>query len=676
MTTQPISPISPLFPPLPAPPAGAAPSQDIDSTLHETRVFAPPAEFSAKALVGSIEEYETLYKQSIEDPEKFWAEAAENLHWFKHWDKVLDWNLPWAKWFVGGKLNLSYNCVDRHALGERANKTAIIWEGEPGEIRRLTYAELYAEVQRFANALKGLGVQKGDRVAIYMGMTPELAIAMLACARIGAVHSVIFGGFAATAIGDRVNDAGCVAILTQDSSYRRGNEIFLKRTVDEALANCLDCSMVRHVVVLKRTGIDVDMVEGRDYWWHELMAKAEPVCPAEEMDSEDPLYILYTSGTTGKPKGLVHTTGGYAVQTYLTTKYIFDLKEEDIYWCMADIGWVTGHSYVVYGPLQNGATILLYEGAPAWPVFSRCWEMIERHKVSVFYTAPTAIRAFIKWGDEFVDGHNLDSLRLLGTVGEPINPETWMWYRDKIGQSRCPIVDTWWQTETGAIMLAPLPGATPTKPGSATRPFFGIVPDVVNKEGQSVPAGHGGLLVIRKPWPAMARTIHGDPERYRKTYWSDVEGCYFTGDGARKDQDGYYWLMGRVDDVINVSGHRLGTMEVESALVAHPLVAEAAVVGRPDAMKGQSIAAFVVLEHPNKPSEALKEELRKWVGKEIGSLAKPDVIRFTETLPKTRSGKIMRRLLRELATHGEIRGDTTTLEDFSTIAILREAEEA
>jgi acetyl-CoA synthetase len=647
--------------------------EDIDSTLHENRVFPPPAAFSAKAHIQSLEQYEALYKESIDDPENFWAGVAKDLHWFKPWEKVLEWNPPWAQWFVGGKLNLSYNCVDRHALGARRDKTALIWEGEPGEVCKLTYAELYVEVQKFANVLKGLGIKKGDRVAIYMGMTLELAVALLACARIGAVHSVIFGGFAANAISDRVNDSGCVAVLTQDSSWRRGNEIMLKQTVDQALASC---PTVKHVVVYRRSGTPVTMVEGRDRWWHDLMAEAASECPAEEMDSEDALFILYTSGTTGKPKGLVHTTGGYAVQTYLTSKYIFDLKEEDVYWCTADIGWITGHSYVVYGPMQNGATVLLFEGAPAWPVFSRCWQIVEDHKVTVFYTAPTAIRAFIKWGDEFVEKHNLDSLRLLGTVGEPINPEAWMWYRDKVGHNRCPIVDTWWQTETGGIMLAPLPGATPTKPGSATRPFFGIVPEVVNKEGHPVPPGHGGLLVVRKPWPAMARTIYGDPERYEKTYWSDIPGSYFTGDGARRDEDGYYWLMGRVDDVINVSGHRLGTMEVESALVAHPLVAEAAVVGRPDEMKGQSIAAFVVLEHPNKPSEALKEELRQWVAKEIGALARPDAIRFTETLPKTRSGKIMRRLLRELATHGEIRGDTTTLEDFSAIAILREAEEA
>jgi acetyl-CoA synthetase len=647
-------------------------SQDIDSTLRENRLFPAPPEFSAKAHISSLEQYEALYKESIADPEKFWATVADDLHWFQKWDKVLDWNLPLAKWFVNGKINLSYNCVDRHALGARASKTALIWEGEPGEIRRLTYAELHVEVQKFANALKSLGIRKGDRVAIYMGMTPELAIALLACARIGAVHSVIFGGFAAHAIADRVNDSSCVAVITQDTSYRRGNEIQLKRTVDEAMAAC---HTVKHVIVYRRTGSPVEMTEGRDHWWHDLIAQAAPECPAEHMDSEDPLYILYTSGTTGKPKGLVHTTGGYAVQTYLTSKLVFDLRDEDIFWCTADIGWVTGHSYVVYGPLQNGTTVLMYEGAPNFPDFSRFWKIIDDHKVSIFYTAPTAIRAFIKWGDEHVEKFKLDSLRLLGTVGEPINPEAWMWYREKIGHNRCPIVDTWWQTETGAIMIAPIPGAVAAKPGSATRPFFGIQPEVVTHAGEPVPAGMGGLLIVRKPWPAMARTVYGDPERYQKTYWSDVPGCYFTGDGARQDADGYFWLMGRVDDVINVSGHRLGTMEVESALVAHPKVAEAAVVGRPDELKGQAISAFVSLESGNQPSDELKDELRKWVSKEIGSLARPDDIRFTDALPKTRSGKIMRRLLRELATHGEIKGDVTTLEDFTVIAKLREAEE-
>ena len=659
-------------------PVSSISQHDIDTILREHRVFPPPEEFSRRAHIQSMEQYEELYKRSIDDPEGFWAEAARELHWFKPWTKVLEWDLPSAKWFVDGKINLCYNCVDRHALGARGDKTALIWEGEPGEIRRMTYAELHAEVQKVASALKELGIQKGDRVAIYMGMTPELAIALLACARIGAVHSVIFGGFAANAISDRVNDAGCVAILTQDGSYRRGHEIALKNTVDEGLAAC---PTVKHVVVYRRTGTEVKMVDGRDHWWHDLVVKASPECAAEEMDAEDPLYILYTSGTTGKPKGLVHTTGGYAVQTYLTTKLVFDLHEEDIYWCSADIGWVTGHSYVVYGPMQCGATVLMYEGAPNYPDFSRFWKIIDDHRVSVFYTAPTAIRAFIKWGDQYVDRYKLDSLRLLGSVGEPINPEAWMWYREKIGHNRCPIVDTWWQTETGAIMITPLPGAIPAKPGSATRPFFGIQPEVVTRpdakgEFHAVPPGNGGLLVIRKPWPSMARTVYGDPERYRKTYWSDVPGCYFTGDGARMDADGYFWLMGRVDDVINVSGHRLGTMEVESALVAHPKVAEAAVVGRPDELKGQAIAAFVSLEGGNKPSKELKEELRAWVAKEIGALARPDDIRFTEALPKTRSGKIMRRLLRDLAVHGEVRGDTTTLEDFSVIAKLREAEEA
>ena len=659
--------------PVPVPVQVPSPAnQDIDSTLRENRVFPPLEEFSAKAHIKSLAEYEALYKQSIDDPEAFWAEAAANLHWFKPWDKVMEGGFPDVKWFSGGKLNLSYNCVDRHALGARRDKKALILEGEPGEVRSLTYAELHVEVQKFANALKSLGIRKGDRVAIYMGMTLELAIALLACARIGAVHSVIFGGFAANAIADRVNDSTCVAILTQDSSYRRGGEIKLKATVDEAVKAC---PTVKHVVVYKRTGSPILMHEGRDHWWHDLMAEASPDCPAAEQDSEDPLYILYTSGTTGKPKGLVHTTGGYAVQTYLTSKYVFDLQEEDVYWCTADIGWVTGHSYVVYGPLQNGATVLMYEGAPNWPDFSRFWKIVDDHKVTIFYTAPTAIRAFIKWGDQHVEKFSLASLRLLGTVGEPINPEAWMWYREKIGHNRCPIVDTWWQTETGAILIAPIPGAVPTKPGSATRPFFGIQPEVVNKEGEPVPAGSGGLLVVRKPWPSIARTVYGDPERYQQTYFSDVPGCYFTGDGARQDADGYFWLMGRVDDVINVSGHRLGTMEVESALVAHPKVAEAAVVGRPDALKGQAISAFVTLESGNQPSEQLKDELRKWVSKEIGSLARPDDIRFTEALPKTRSGKIMRRLLRELATHGEIKGDTTTLEDFTVIAKLREAEE-
>jgi acetyl-CoA synthetase len=648
---------------------------NMESLLREDRVFPPPAEFAAKAWIKSEAEYEAMYRRSVEQPEAFWAEAAHELEWFAPWNQVLDGKMGSAQWFTGGKLNLSHNCVDRHALGARKDKVALLWEGEPGEVRKLTFAELHAQVQRFANVLKGLGIQRGDRVAIYMGMCPELAIAMLACARIGAVHSVIFGGFAAQAIVDRVNDSACVALLTQDVSYRRGGEVKLKAIVDEAIERC---PTVKHVVVYRRAEpgkSQVIMKPGRDLWWQDLMAAAAAECAPEWMDAEDPLYILYTSGTTGKPKGLVHTTGGYSVQTYLTSKYIFDLRDDDVYWCTADCGWVTGHSYVVYGPLQNGATVVMYEGAPNFPANDRFWKIIDDHKVTVFYTAPTAIRAFIKWGDEWVHKHSLASLRLLGTVGEPINPEAWMWYHREIGKQRCPIVDTWWQTETGAIMIAPIPGGVAAKPGSATRPFFGIVPEVVTKQGEPVPAGQGGLLVVRKPWPSMARTIYGDPARYQQAYFSEVPGSYFTGDGARCDADGCYWLMGRVDDVINVSGHRLGTMEVESALVAHPKVAEAAVVGRPDELKGQAIAAFVTLDEGFEPSEALRQELRAWVAKEIGALARPDDLRFTQMLPKTRSGKIMRRLLRELATTGEVKGDTTTLEDFAVLAKLREGDE-
>ena len=645
---------------------------NLSSSLRETRLFPPPPEFSAKAHIKSLEQYERMYRRSVESPEEFWAEAAGELDWFAPWTSVSEGEGSQTTWFVGGKLNLSHNCVDRHALGARRDKVALIWESEPGEVRKLTFAELHEQVQRFANVLKGLGIRKGDRVAIYMGMCPELAVAVLACARIGAVHSVVFGGFAAQAIADRVNDSECVAILTQDTSFRRGAEVKLKNIVDEAMERC---PSVKNVVVYRRSGTEVSMKEGRDLWWHDLMAAAASECAPEWMDAEDPLYLLYTSGTTGKPKGLLHTTGGYSVGTYLTSKYIFDLRDEDVYWCTADIGWVTGHSYVLYGPLQNGATTLLYEGAPNWPEPDRFWKIVDDHQVSVFYTAPTAIRAFIKWGDSWVKKHSLASLRLLGTVGEPINPESWMWYHREIGKERCPIADTWWQTETGAIMIAPIPGAIAAKPGSATRPFFGVVPEIVNKDGDPVPAGHGGLLVIRKPWPSVARTIYGDPERYESSYWSEIPGSYFTGDGARRDDDGYFWLMGRVDDVINVSGHRLGTMEVESALVAHPKVAEAAVVGRPDEMKGQAIAAFVTLEGGHEASEELRQELRQWVAKEIGALARPDDLRFTDALPKTRSGKIMRRLLRELAATGEVKGDTTTLEDFAVIASLRGNEE-
>ncbi|HEU5336958.1 MAG TPA: acetate--CoA ligase [Terriglobales bacterium] len=645
----------------------------IDSVLQESRSFAPPAEFSQKAHIKSLADYERLYAEAERDPEAFWGNIARELHWFKPWDKVLEWKAPWAKWFAGGQLNLSYNCLDRHVQTWRKNKAAIIWEGEPGDQRTLTYQQLHAEVQKFANVLKSLGIAKGDRVAIYMGMVPELPIAMLACARIGAVHSVVFGGFSANALVDRITDAQAVAVITQDGAFRRGSEVHLKKQVDEALPAC---PTVKHVVVYKRTGHHLHMEPGRDHWWHELMAaENNHPCPAEPLDAEHPLYILYTSGTTGKPKGVVHTTGGYSVGTYITTKWVFDLKEEDTYWCTADIGWVTGHSYIIYGPLQNGATSLMYEGAPNHPEPDRFWRIIDRHKVSVFYTAPTAIRTFIKWGEQWPRKHRLDSLRLLGTVGEPINPEAWMWYRDVIGHNRCPIVDTWWQTETGMIMITPLPGAIAAKPGSATRPFPGVSVDVVTREGQPVPEGSGGYLVIKTPWPAMLRTIYGDPDRYVRQYWSEIPNIYFTGDGARKDKDGYFWVMGRVDDVINVAGHRLSTMEVESALVAHPKVAEAAVVGRPDDVKGQAIAAFVTLEHGNQPSPELKEELRKWVAKEIGALAKPDDIRFSDVLPKTRSGKIMRRLLRELASSGEVKGDVTTLEDLSVIAKLRGSEE-
>jgi len=647
-------------------------SQSIDSILNERRVFQPSTEFSQDAHIKDLEHYQRLYREAEEDPERFWGEIAGQLHWFRKWDRVLEWDSPWAKWFIGGQINISYNCLDRHVATWRRNKAAIIWEGEPGEVRTLTYQQLLTEVKKFANVLKSLGIQKGDTVALYMGMTPELPIAMLACARIGAAHSVVFGGFSANALVDRINDAQCKAVITQDGSYRRGAEVPLKSTVDEALPGC---PSVKTVIVYKRTGSETKMEWGRDHWWHELMLDASDQCEAERLDSEHPLYILYTSGSTGKPKGVVHTTGGYSVGTYITAKWVFDLKDEDIYWCTADIGWVTGHSYIVYGPLQNGATAVMYEGAPNHPEPDRFWQMIERHKVNVFYTAPTAIRAFMKWGEQWPRRYEMNSLRLLGTVGEPINPEAWMWYREVIGRERCPIVDTWWQTETGMIMITPLPGAIATKPGSATRPFPGVIVDVVTREGQPVPAGSGGYLVIKRPWPSMLRTIFNDPDRYVSQYWSDIPGVYFAGDGARKDEDGYFWIMGRVDDVINVSGHRLSTMEVESALVAHPRVAEAAVVARPDEVKGQAIAAFVTLELGNEPSSELKEELRRWVAKEIGALAKPDDIRFSDTLPKTRSGKIMRRLLREIASGSEVKGDTTTLEDFGVLAKLREEEE-
>jgi acetyl-CoA synthetase len=651
----------------------AASQVNIDSVLQEKRLFPPSDEFCKHAYIKSMEEYEAIYKKAEADPEAFWAGIARELHWFKPFKQILDWsNPPFAKWFADGQINMSYNCLDRHVQTWRKNKAALIWEGEPGEIRTLTYLQLLVEVQKFANAMKSLGIKKGDNVTIYMGMTPELPIAMLACARIGAAHSVVFGGFSANALVDRITDQKACAVITQDGSYRRGTEVKLKAAVDEALPQC---PTVKHVIVYKRTGSQVAWQDGRDHWWHELMAKAKDDCPAEPLDAEHPLYILYTSGTTGKPKGIVHSTGGYSVGTYITTKWVFDLKDDDVYWCTADIGWVTGHSYIVYGPLQNGATSFMYEGAPNHPGLDRFWDIVERHKINTLYTAPTAIRAFIKWGNEHPRKHDLSSLRLLGSVGEPINPEAYMWYREVIGGNRCPIVDTWWQTETGMIMITPLPGAISGKPGSATRPFPGISADVVTREGEPVPAGSGGYLVITKPWPAMLRTIYGDPERFKQQYWSDIPGVYFTADGARKDADGYFWVMGRVDDVLNVSGHRLSTMEVESALVAHDAVAEAAVVGRPDELKGQAISAFVTLESGRKPNDELKKELRDWVAKEIGALARPDDIRFTDSLPKTRSGKIMRRLLRELATSGEVKGDVTTLEDLNVIAKLREEEE-
>jgi len=645
---------------------------NIESTLTETRIFEPSDDFKSKAHVQGLENYKRLCAEADADPERFWGGIASELHWFRPWDRVLDWAPPFAKWFSGGELNLAYNCLDRHLCGPRRNKAAIIWESEPGEVVTLTYQQLHDEVCRFANVLRSIGVSTGERVAIYMGMCPALPIAMLACARIGAPHTVVFGGFSATALADRVNDCQASCIITQDGALRRGVELKLKSVVDEALKAC---TSVRSVVVYQRTGSEQVMQPGRDYWWHELMANASDECEAIPLDAEHPLYLLYTSGTTGKPKGILHTTGGYAVGTYITARWVFDLKDEDVYWCTADIGWVTGHSYIVYGPLLNGATVLMYEGAPFTPTPDRFWRIVEKHKVTILYTAPTAIRSFMRLGEEHPRKYAMKSLRLLGSVGEPINPEAWMWYREVIGRGRCPIVDTWWQTETGCIMVAPLPGAIATKPGSATLPLPGIAADVVDSEGNSVPLGSGGFLVVRRPWPSMLRTIYGDPARFQSAYFSQLPGIYFTGDGARKDGDGYFWIMGRIDDVLNVSGHRLSTMEVESALVAHPKVAEAAVVGRPDEIKGQAIAAFVTLQDGYQATNELKEELRSWVAKEIGSMAKPDDIRFSEALPKTRSGKIMRRLLREVAAGGEVVGDTTTLEDLNVIARLRKHDE-
>lgn len=644
---------------------------DIEVLLEENRKFPPPDSFRLQANARDPE----IYSRAAADYERFWADEARSLHWFRPWDRVLDWQPPRARWFTGGKLNVSYNCVDRHIGTPRRNKAALIWEGEPGDRRTLTYWDLYCEVRKFANVLKGLGVQRGDRVGIYLPMIPEAAIAMLACARIGAIHSVVFGGFSPESLRDRMNDAAAKVVITADGGYRRGQVIPLKRNTDKALEQV---PSVRHVVVVQRRPGSMgdesfaEMQEGRDHWWHRLMQRAPMECQPEEMDAEDVLFILYTSGTTGKPKGIVHTTGGYLTGVATTTRYVFDLKEEDVFWCTADIGWVTGHSYVVYGPLANGATCVMYEGAPDWPEKDRFWDICERHGVTIFYTAPTAIRAFMKWGEEYPARHDLSRLRLLGTVGEPINPEAWMWYHEHIGQGRCPIVDTWWQTETGAIVISPLPGLTATKPGSATLPLPGYFAELLDSDGKVVQEG-GGLLALTRPWPSMLRTIWGDDERYVKTYFSKWPGrpdLYFPGDGAKRDADGYFWILGRVDDVLNVAGHRIGTMEVESALVEHPAVAEAAVVGKTHELKGQAIAAFVTLRSGYHPSPALRDELKEFVAQKIGSLARPDDILFSADLPKTRSGKIMRRLLRDIA-DGRALGDTTTLADPSVVAALR-----
>ncbi|MBW2280493.1 MAG: acetate--CoA ligase [Deltaproteobacteria bacterium] len=652
---------------------------EIESTLKETRKFKPDAAWARRANVPGQAAYKRMAKDAAKNPQRFWARMAkEHVSWFTPWKKVLDWKPPYAKWFIGGKTNVSYNCLDRHLEGENAwrkNKAALIWEGEPGDERVLTYGDLHREVCKFANVLKGLGVKKGDRVILYMPLVPELAIAMLSCTRIGAVHSIIFGGFAADSISDRVNDAQAKLIVTADGGWRRGSIVQLKGIVDEALEKT-DC--VEKVVVYKRTGHSVNMKDGRDLWWDDLMAEASADCKPAKLDSEAPLFILYTSGSTGKPKGILHTTGGYLTHVATTAKYIFDLKDEDTYWCTADIGWVTGHSYVVYGILANGATSLMYEGAPNWPDEERFWRIIDKYKVTVFYTAPTAIRTFMKWGDDHIKKYSLASLRLLGTVGEPINPEAWMWYRRVIGRNHCPIVDTYWQTETGGIMISPVPGGVTTTPGSATLPFPGISADILDHDGNPVGPNEGGFLAITKPWPGMLRGIYGDPERYVEQYWSKFpdKGIYFAGDGARRDKSGNFWVMGRVDDVMNVAGHRLSTMEVESALVSHPAVAEAAVVGRPDDIKGTAVVCFVTLEGGVEASDEMGVELRKHVGKEIGPVARPDEVRFTDALPKTRSGKIMRRLLRDIAAGRETSQDTTTLEDLSVLARLRESDEA
>jgi acetyl-CoA synthetase len=643
----------------------------LDTLLTERRTFRPPAAFTRQATVRTP----SVYRKAGRDRLRFWEAQARELEWFRPWTKVLQWKAPHAKWFVGGKLNASVNCLDRHVRTARRNKVALLWEGEPGDRRALTYWELYREVNQFANVLRGLGVKKGDRVAIYLPMIPEAAVAMLACARVGAPHSVVFGGFSAESLRDRINDAQAKVLVTADVGYRRGQLVPLKKNADEALT---DCPSIRHVVVVRRGSATADpglahITEGRDHWYHRLMADADPFCKPAVMDAEDMLFILYTSGTTGKPKGIVHTTGGYLTQALATTRWVFDLKDEDVFWCTADVGWVTGHTYLVYGPLAAGATCVMYEGAPDWPDKDRFWDMVDRYGVTVFYTAPTAIRAFMKWGKDYPARHDLSSLRLLGTVGEPINPEAWIWYQKQIGGGRCPIVDTWWQTETGGIMITPLPGVTATKPGSATVPFPGIEAVLLDGAGQEIDVG-GGFLAITSPWPGMLRTIYGDDARYRATYWSKWKGKYFPGDGAKRDRDGYYWILGRVDDVLNVAGHRIGTMEVESALVSHPAVAEAAVVGKPHELKGQALAAFVILRSGHERTTGLEDELREHVVKKIGAIARPDDIIFTAELPKTRSGKIMRRLLKDIAA-GRTLGDVTTLADPAVVAMLKDKYE-
>jgi acetyl-CoA synthetase len=644
--------------------------QEFDPKILNEKPIPPLSEFQRRARVRSLDEYGKLYDRAKNDPEGFWGEQAKMLDWFAPPKEILEWDVPHAKWFSGGKLNVSHNCLDRH-LAKNANKIALYWEAEDGKQLKFTYAQLHERVCKFANALLSLGVKDGDSVAVYMPMIPELPIALLACARIGAIHSVIFGGFSATALSDRIADARSKLLITADGGYRRGHVVPLKETADKAADAC---PSIEKIVVVKRTRENVAWKQGRDLWWHELEQKASPNCPAPSFDAEHPLYILYTSGTTGKPKGVLHTSAGYLLGAMYTTRLVFDLRDDDVYWCTADIGWVTGHSYIVYGPLANCATCVMYEGAPDFPKKDRFWEIVERYKVSIFYSSATAVRAFMAWGSEWLAKRDLSSLRLLGTVGEPINPTAWKWYFEVIGGNRCPIVDTWWQTETGGIMISPLPGATPTKPGSATLPLPGVITRVVNMQGQSVKPGETGYLIIEKPWPSMLRTIFGDDERFKRDYWSRIPGVYFTGDAAQSDADGYIWVLGRVDDVIKVAGHRLSSMEIESALVSHPAVAEAAVVARPDEIKGEAIICFVTLRVGHNHSAALRTALIEHVAETIGAIARPAEVRFADLLPKTRSGKIMRRLLREVAEKGGVTGDTTTLEDMAVIQKLAAAK--